>query len=120
MSTGANTTREPRMSPWEARVDLAFGHGLRVLAFGNLAEARPNICLLLADRYWRLADWHAASGHERRARRLRGRGDRFWIAGGGQDPPPLAVAAAMPIPRRPSITWAVGNRPRNPEPRDAA
>jgi hypothetical protein len=116
----APSRREPQMSPWEARVDVAFGHGLRLLASGRLAEARPDICLFLADRYWRLADWHAAKGHERRARRLHARGDRFWVAGGGEDPPPLAVAAAMPIPRRPSITWAVGNRSRRPEPPDAA
>jgi hypothetical protein len=108
------------MSPWEARADLAFGHGLRVLAFGTLAEARPDICLFLADRYWRLADWHAAQGHEATARRLRVKGDRYWIAGGGQDPPPLAVAAAMPVRQRPSLTWAVANRSRDPGPPDAA
>lgn len=91
-------------------MDLAFGHGLRVLAVGSLAQARPDIYLFLADRYWRLADWHASRGRERTARRLRARGESFWLAGGGQDPPPLAVAAAMPIPRRPSVTYAVGRR----------
>ena len=116
----APSRREPQMSPWEARVDVAFGHGLRALASGRLAEADPDICLFLADRYWRLADWHATKGRVRRADRLRARGDRFWIAGGGEDPPPLALAAAMPIPRRPSITWAVGNRAPRPEPPDAA
>jgi len=108
------------MSPWEARADIVLGHGLRVLASGTFAEARPDIYLFLADRYWRLADWHAAKGHERRARRLRARGDQFWIEGGGQDPPPLAMAAAMPVPRRPSITSAVGSPSRKPEPPDAA
>src|SRR6185436_6763273 len=103
-----------------ARADVAFGHGLRVLASGSLAEARPEICLFLADRYWRLADWHAGKRHERRAHRLRARGDRFWVEGGGQDPPPLAVAAAMPIPQRPSITRAVATRFRSPGPPDAA
>jgi len=112
--------REARISPWEARADVAFGHGLRLIAVGRLAEAQPDIYLFLADRYWRLADWHASKGRERTARRLRAKGDRYWLAGGGEDPPPIAVAAAMPIPQRPSITWAARPRPSKPGPPDAA
>ena len=29
MPTGANSRGEPRMSPWKARADIVFGHGLR-------------------------------------------------------------------------------------------
>jgi len=101
-------------------MDVAFGHALRLVAVGPLAEARPEFCLFLADRYWRLADWHQLRGRERAARRLRRKGDRYWLAGGGEDPPPVAVAAAMPIPRRPSVTWVVGARGGGRQPPDAA
>ena len=109
--TSTALTRPARMSPWRARIDLAFGHALRLLALGPLADARPQIYRFLADRYWRLADWHAANGHERTARRLRARGDYYWGVGGGEDPPPAAVAAAMAIPRRASLFWAVWTLP---------
>src|SRR5438046_2285818 len=48
-----------RVPPWEARMDVAFAHLIRILAVGRLAEAKPEVCLFLADRYWRLADHHA-------------------------------------------------------------
>jgi len=101
-------------------MDVAFGHALRLVAVGPLAEARPALYLFLADRYWRLADWHQLRGRERAARRLRRKGDHYWLAGGGEDPPPVAVAAAMPIPRRPSITRVVGAGAGRREPPDAA
>ena len=108
------------MSPWEARVDLAFGHALRIIAVGPLAEAKPEVCLFLADRYWRLADHHGVRGRERAALRLERKAVRYFAEGGGEHPPPVAIAAAMPVPRRPRITWAVYGSRRGPEPPDAA
>ena len=108
------------VSPWEVRMDVAFAHLIRILAVGRLAEAKPEVCLFLADRYWRLADHHAFKGRQRAARRLPIKAERYYAAGGGEDPPPLAVAAAMPVPRRPEITWAVARPRRSPDPPDAA
>ena len=108
------------VSPWEARMDVAFAHLIRILAVGRLAEAKPEVCLFLADRYWRLADHHAFKGRQRAARRLQIKAERYYAAGGGEDPPPLAVAAAMPVPRRPEIIWAAARPPGSPDPPDAA
>jgi|SRR5712692_203239 len=108
------------VTPWEARMDVAFAHVLRILAVGRLAEAKPEVCLFLADRYWRLADHHAFKGRQRAARRLQIKAERYYAAGGGENPPPLAVAAAMPVPRRPEITWAVARLRRGLDPPDAA
>ena len=108
------------LSPWEARFDLAFAHALRIIAVGRLAEAEPELCLFLADRYWRLADHHGIRGRERAARRLARKAERYFAEGGGEHPPPVAVAVAMPVPRRPSITWAVSGSRRGQEPPDAA
>jgi hypothetical protein len=101
-------------------MDVAFAHLIRILAVGRLAEGKPEVCLFLADRYWRLADHHAFKGRQRAARRLRIKAERWYAAGGGEDPPPLAVAAAMPVPRRPEITWAVARPRGSPDPPDAA
>ena len=108
------------VSPWEARMDVAFAHLIRILAVASLVEAKPEVCLFLADRYWRLADHHAFKGRQRAARRLQIKAERYYAAGGGEDPPPLAVAAAMPVPRRPEIIWAVAKPPGTPDPPDAA
>src|SRR3989442_326231 len=99
------------LTPGESRKGGAFAQLLRILAVGRLADAKPEVCLFLADRYWRLADHHAFKGRQRAARRLQIKAERYYAEGGGENPPPLAVAAAMPVPRRPEITWAVA-RPR--------
>jgi hypothetical protein len=98
------------VSPWQTRFDLAFAHGLRLVGWGELAEVRPDLCLFLADRYWRLADYHRVQGRERAARRLEQKAERYFVEGGGEDPPPTAVAVAMPVPTRPRITWARARR----------
>src|SRR6058998_600068 len=108
------------VSPWEARMDVAFAHLIRILAVASLVEAKPEVCLFLADRYWRLADHHAFKGRQRAARRLQIKAERWYAAGGGEVPPPLAVAAPMPDPRRPEITGAVARPLGSPAPPDAA
>ena len=66
----------------------------------------PEIHVFLYDRYWRLAKWHEARGHARRARTLKARALHHWAQAGYDEPPP-AVALAMPIPLPPLFTDAV-------------
>ena len=54
-----------------------------------------------------LAEYHERNCAARRAARLRALAEYREQAGGLDDPPP-AVALAMPIPRRPRLTWAIG------------
>jgi hypothetical protein len=102
------------VSVLELRMDVAFAHALRVVARGRLAEARPDVCLFLADRYWRLAAHHASRGRIRAARRHEAKAERYYVSGGGEHPPPLATAAALPVPSRPAL-WAFAGRPGPPD-----
>ena len=108
-----------QVSPWVLRFDLASGRALLWIVTARRAgEVYPEVYLYLADRYWRLAAHYEKRGRPRKAQRLAGKAKQYLDLGGGDPLPPVA-ALAMPIPRRPSFTAAIGFRSDKP-PDDAA
>src|SRR2546425_10037222 len=94
------------ISPWVLRLDLVSGRALLwVVEVLRAGEAHPEVYLYLADRYWRLAAHCERRGRSRRAQRLAAKA-RHYLG----DPLPPAAALAMPVPRRPSFTAAIGFR----------
>jgi hypothetical protein len=83
--------------------------------FGQNADARPEVHLFLADRYWTLAAHYQRTGKLAKAHRLDAKAWWHYTHGGGDDLRPAAAAAL----RRPSDSPvnAVGT-PRLPD--DAA
>ena len=86
---------------------------------GRSGELQPQVHYFLGDRYWRLSERYRQRGSVRRANRLRARAERH-LAASGWDPLPPAAAMAMPIPRRPTFTEAIGWRVDPNPPNDAA
>jgi hypothetical protein len=99
----------PAQSPWRLWVDL---QSVRLLvwvsAAGKDAEPRPEVHLFLADRYSRLSCLYSERAPAR-ADRLQEKAEAHYEAAGIRPLPP-AVAAAMPVPRRPIFTNAIGKR----------
>ena len=69
--------------------------------------------MFLADRYGRLARYHSGRGNIGRAQRF----DELaaWHFKQGNPTPPIAVAAAMPIPSAPVLIQAVSPYPSGPD-----
>ena len=86
---------------------------------GRSGEPQPQVHYYLGDRYWRLSESYKAKGLIRRARFLRVKAERHLRAS-GWDPLPPAAAMAMPIPKRPTFTEAIGWYIRTDPPDDAA
>lgn len=108
-------------STWQARLDIFWVLCLvRFFTFGREGEARPEVHLFLGDRYRRLADYHAEKGAERKAARLRARAKHHLALGGWNPTLPPAMAMALPVPQRPTLTQAIGRRVRERPPDDAA
>ena len=108
-------TVEPE-SPWRLRYDLAWAKSfLWIARTPSGGEPKPEIHRFLADRYERLARFHALSGRPLRARVL-GEKAAYHRERGGFDDSPRAVAIAMPIPQEPSHVSAVARE----EPDDVA
>jgi hypothetical protein len=86
-------------SPWRVRSDLAWARGLLWFAQSGSGGREPkrDVHLFMADRYGRLADYHAGRGSEEKARRFALRAEWHYRAAGPDDPP-QAVAIAMPVP----------------------
>ena len=106
-------------SAWALRADLAWARLLLALvAVPQVTTPKPEVHYFLFDRYFRLSELHRAQGAHRRARRLALRAQWHLDRSGLEPPPPAAVA--LPLPRRPVLTWAVAGRPLPPEPPDAA
>ena len=107
-------------SIWKLRADLAWILALLWVAkAGRPGETRPEVHYYLGDRYLRLAEQYKARGSVKKARRLREKAEQHLRAS-GWDPRPPAAAMAMPIPKRPTFTEAIGwYLPPNP-PDDAA
>ncbi len=104
-------------APWQLWLDVEVTRLLVwVAGVGKDAEPRPEVHLFLADRYSRLSS-HYAKQAPARAGQLQAKAEAHYEAA-GVPPLPPAVAVAMPVPRRPSFTNAVG-RPL-PPPDDAA
>ena len=101
---------EPR-SAWQLRTDLVWAHGLLWVATGGRGgEPKRDVHLYLADRYGRLSDHYARFGDVRKAKRFGSKSEWHYRAA-GPDEPPRAVAMAMPIPDRSTITNAIGRDP---------
>jgi hypothetical protein len=93
---------------WRIRIDLASARVLLWVATASRAgEVKPEVHRYLGDRYWRLAHHHFHRGHNRWAERLESKARWHLRLGGGDDPTPSA-ALAMPVPRRPTLTRAIG------------
>jgi hypothetical protein len=108
------------LSWWRLQSDVAWGRALLAIAtMHEGAAVRPDLYLFLGDRYWRLARRHFLRGRQTNAQRLVRKARFYFKAGGGPEPPPLAVAS-MPIPATPSFTWAVGRAHGARGPNDAA
>lgn len=110
-----------RISSFQLRRDIVWVlFLLRVLTAGRRGEPKPEVHLFLGDRYWRLADYHAEKGSNRKAVRLRARAEHHLRLGDWQPPLPPAVAMTMPVPQRPTFTQAIGWRVRERPPDVAA
>ena len=106
-------------SLWQLRWDLASTHVLVWLARPSETRGlRPEVHIVLADRYGRLARHHQRLGHARRVVELDQKAEEHFRLGGGIEPPP-AVAMAMPVPRPRILVDAVA-RARPWDPNDVA
>ena len=95
---------------WRIRIDVASTRMLLWVATASrVGEVKPEVHRYLGDRYSRLAHHHSHRGHYRRAERLEAKARWHLRLGGGDDPTPSA-ALAMPVPRRPTLTRAIGRR----------
>jgi hypothetical protein len=103
--------------------DIFVAHLLLVLAkAGKSGEPQPDVYYYLGDRYWRLAEIYRRHGVSEKAERMQDQAEWYLRASGGWDggPPQPAAAMAMPIPKRPTFTAAIGRRLRKGPPDDAA
>jgi hypothetical protein len=85
-------------------------------------ECEPNsdACYYLGDRYWRLADCYRERGASGKARELQAKAEWYLRESGWWNGGPYAAAMAMPAPKRPTFTAAIGWRSRQGPPDDAA
>jgi hypothetical protein len=86
-------------SVWQVRWDIASTWALVrfVRPFGE-RELRPEVHLFLADRYGRLAQHHRRAGRVGRALALERKAQEHLRLGGGDLPPAVAMAMAVPRP----------------------
>ena len=82
-------------------------------------ETEREVHFYVGDRYWRLAEHYERRGWTKTAKRFRLQAEHHLRLSGWNDPPP-AVALAMEVPRRPTLTKAIGRRFRRTRPDDAA
>jgi len=84
-------------STWQLRWDIASTWALVrfVSPFGD-GSLRPEVNLFLADRYGRLAQHHRRAGHRHRAIELERKAREHFRQGGGDLPPAVAMAMAVP------------------------
>ncbi|MBM4296822.1 MAG: hypothetical protein FJ143_03690 [Deltaproteobacteria bacterium] len=105
------------------RVDLAVALALLMVAkAGRPGQPNPETCLYLGDRYHRLAEHHRKARRFKKSNRLRAKA-KYYLAlvGPGSGPePPYAAAMAMPVPKPPAFTTAIGRWPGKDPPDDAA
>lgn len=103
------------------RVDILVALFLLLVAkAGQDGEPNSDVCYYLGDRYWRLADYYSDQGSEKKAQRFRNKAESNLRASGYWNGGPYGGALAMPIPKRPTFTAAIGARPRHGPPDDAA
>jgi hypothetical protein len=76
--------------------------------------------LFFFDRYSDLADYHRVHGRLAKAERLVAIAEAHYQAAPGDDEPPEAAAMAMPVPRPPLNTNAIGTTRKTKPPVSAA
>ena len=115
----AGSATHPEDRPWGLRGDVIVTNALLwVVTVRRAGEPKPEVHLYLYDRYWRLAEYYERRGKRKKAAYLYAKAEAHYRSS-GQSGPPFAAAMAMPRPRSPFFTWAVGGRePRSPN--DAA
>jgi hypothetical protein len=90
------------------QTDLAWVLALVWVAkAGRAGEPQRQVHYYLGDRYWRLSERYEAKDSIRKLSCLRKKAERHLRAS-GWDPLPPAAAMAMPIPKRPTFTEAIG------------
>lgn len=96
-----STSKTPPDSIWLLWLDVLSARVLVWIAtVGRRTELTPQAHIYFFDRYKRLAEWHGARGHHRRARRLRAKADEHYVPGADGGGPPYAAAMAMPRPHQ--------------------
>ncbi len=119
MRLKARSAAHPDDGPWGLRGDLVVTHVVLWVASARRGgEPKPEVHLYLYDRYSRLAQYYERRGKRKKAARLHDKAEAHWRRS-GRPGPPFAAAMAMPRPRLPFFTWALGNRERR-DPDDAA
>ncbi|TMB66298.1 MAG: hypothetical protein E6J54_23215 [Deltaproteobacteria bacterium] len=108
-------------SVWQLRFDLAVALALLTVAKAvRPGNPNPDVCFYLGDRYWCLAEYCKERGSVNKAQRLRETAERYLQCSGPWRGPPHAAAMAMPVPRRPTFTQAIGWRTGMRQPPDDA
>jgi hypothetical protein len=108
-------------NPSQLRVDITVALALLMIAkAGRPARTNPQVCFYLGDRYVRLSEYHRVKGRLKKAKHLRAKAEFFFQGSGPWRDPPYAAAMAMPAPKRPRFTAAIGWRARRGPPDDAA
>ena len=108
-------------SAFQLRLDISVALLLVVVAkAGKSGGPNPDVCFYLGDRYLRLAETCKRRGADTKARRLQQKAEKYLRHSGPWQGPPFAAAMAMPIPKRPRFTAAIGWRTRRIPPDDAA
>jgi hypothetical protein len=108
-------------SPLQLRLDIFVAQLLLVLAkAGKSGTPNADVCHYLGDRYWRLAEYYRERGASRKASQFQIKAEWYLRQSGWWNGGPYGGALAMPIPERPTFTPAIGWRPRQGPPDDAA
>ncbi len=103
------------------RIDILVAQLLLLLAkAGKSGEPNSDVCYYLGDRYWRLAEYYRERGAGEKARDFQAKAEWYLRESGWCNRGPYGGALAMPIPKRPSFTAAIGWRGRRGPPDDAA
>jgi hypothetical protein len=118
---GKSLHTELEENPSQLRVDIAVALALLMIAkAGRPARPKPEVCFYLGDRYVRLSEYHRVKGRLKKAKRLKAKAECYFQGSGPWRDPPYAAAMAMPAPKRPTFTAAIGWRARRGLPDDAA
>jgi len=113
---GKGLQTEIEETPSQLRVDIT----VIIAKAGRPARPNPEVCFYLGDRYVRLSEYHRVKGRSKKAKRLRAKAEFYFQGSGPWRDPPYAAAMAMPAPKRPTFTAAIGWLPRHGPPDDAA
>jgi len=106
----------PQLGVWRLRAEIGWARLLlRLVTVRGVTTARPELHEFLFDRWYPLSEAYRRRGDLERAARAHARAEWHHRQWRGDDPPPLAAAAANPRPRRPKLTWAVTGKPEPPD-----